>query len=482
MRSKKEQICACIRCMLFVGMSLQILLGIVWLVPNMASLQDFKDTKEYLQAAERIMNIRQYLQTGGLAQTGLLYPMILVVVQGMGKRLPVPYYTFLYIFQLAAAFWAVQKLGGMLGIIRKCGRLKAAWYGLVLLTIPMLMQCHLAVLPHSLALSCFLLCLSELGRSMETETKVGGMNIVKACLWWIAAILLMQEYLWFGAAAVFVFVLVCVFRFLRSEKKHYRLILWLLLPVFLLGGLSAGQSAFSGRTYGELITRSMVSRFVWPYFHQHYPVFSEDFFTFFFTEDAVTIDFYAEGVEEEFFPLMEEELGREAAQKYYVRMAKITWGSHTREITFRILWDILGCSAAPWMMDQQLGGAGYESFTGRNYDIMMTHVPEVTAVYVRYGNWWFCVGVVLCVVLAVIEFLTGRSGKRAAATDALTAALEGGAAENTGTWFCVAPAVVMIILTAMSGAGIMDYKKVIFVTLLWYLWMISKMRDTQIAD
>ena len=114
-----------------MGFSVQIVLGLVWMVCNMGAVQDFA-----------VVSTGIYGVAAGL----------------LGKAFPV-----MYVLQLAAACYAGQRL-----ISRLCNknpdnrrsRLFALWGSLALMTLPMAMQCHMAMLPYSLVCSAGLLQLS----------------------------------------------------------------------------------------------------------------------------------------------------------------------------------------------------------------------------------------------------------------------------------------------------------------------------------
>ena len=497
MQGKGKGIGACIRCMLLIEMTVQILTGILWMASNFTAVQEFAES-----------------------ESSIIYPILLKGVQGIGKLLPVPYYVFMYMLQLIVACWAARRLLRALGIAA-CH----AWYILVLLTIPMVMQCHLALLPNSLALSAWLLFLAELirawgwavqrvpaegqrghvedqGMPVEDQGTSGGAALGvsigaasgvsigkkfgRACIngifWWIVAVLLMPEYIWYGAAVMLLFLIICAVKCGRrsagsqdreacvgksrdretcAEKlRRGRWLQCLFIPLVVTVALLAGQSVLTGRTYGELTSRAMVSRLGWPYFSQHFPTWSQEIWNAVGPKDAVWIDQYAENVEKDFFPAMEAFFDREQRQEYYWELARLAFTIHTKEIVIRIAQDLFGCSAAPLAMELQLSGGGYESFTGRNYDIMMQKTPELTVWYVRYGNWWFGVGILLSILYFVMEKIGGRNAKCGR-----SACASGG--------IMLAGAVAMVVIAALSGAGIMDYKRVIYVTLLWYLLMLK---------
>lgn len=110
--------------MIFIGFSVQIAWGAVWMCCNFGQVQDFGEPD------------------------GALYGGLFRLLGGNPQAI--------YLLQILAAFFTgyffLQKLWPR-------GRLLAIWRGLALLTVPFAMQCHLAVQPYSLIGSLFLLLL-----------------------------------------------------------------------------------------------------------------------------------------------------------------------------------------------------------------------------------------------------------------------------------------------------------------------------------
>lgn len=120
-------ICAVMKGMIFIGFSIQIAWGVVWMCCNFGCVQDFGEPEGALYG-------RLFRLLGGIPQV-------------------------MYLLQILAAFFTgyhfLQKL-------RPVGKLLAVWRGLALLTVPFAMQCHLAVQPYSVMGSLFLLLLLAL--------------------------------------------------------------------------------------------------------------------------------------------------------------------------------------------------------------------------------------------------------------------------------------------------------------------------------
>lgn len=151
LRKAAAHLCAVINGILFIGFSVQIVLGGVWLCCNFMQAQDFGEPDSYLYR----------MLAGGLGEIG-------------GKP------GALYLLQLALAFLAgyfFLRTG-----VGSVGKAFAAWGSLALTAFPFAMQCHLAVLPCSMMGSLFLLMLLSLQRSGGGKIRLRGLASAVVCL------------------------------------------------------------------------------------------------------------------------------------------------------------------------------------------------------------------------------------------------------------------------------------------------------------
>ena len=139
---------------LFLGVSVQILLGICWGVRSFGIFPEFGDSYTWLKASETLV-CDDYM--------GIGYPLFLMLVKGIESISSIPYTFFVYTVQILIAFYA-----GVV-FLRACGvtgkKIFLCWGSLALLTFPCAMQSHLAVLPNSPGYSFLLLELSAVSGS-----------------------------------------------------------------------------------------------------------------------------------------------------------------------------------------------------------------------------------------------------------------------------------------------------------------------------
>ena len=125
---------AVIKGILFIGFSILIILGVIWMCCNFVHTQDFA-------APDTVLYGGMFRLLGGNAQI-------------------------MYLIQLATAFGAGYFLMQSIAPVKKW---LAIWRALVLLTFPFAMQCHLALQPQSLVGSLFLLMLAFVIRGIRSD-------------------------------------------------------------------------------------------------------------------------------------------------------------------------------------------------------------------------------------------------------------------------------------------------------------------------
>lgn len=427
---KRHVICV-LRRMLFIGVSVQIILGMAWGGANFAQLQEFEDT---------------YLYFSGGGRPGL-YALLVMITGGVKG------YCILYLLQLALAGYAAYELIDVLTAAakRKLSLPMEIWSVFGIITIPGAMQCHLAILPNSLTCSLFMLMIAWGGRGL-LNSKAGVVKpaVVMGSLW-VFQCLLMPEYRLVGGA---LFVGILGVLLLRSRKKQ--LVLLAAAFVGLAVCLSALiQSADSEVQRRESMALKAVSRFVWPNFLDNHGAWPIEVTSVMSPETAEILSRNADEVYRTFAPMMEQAVGAEHVDAVYWKLAKTVLSIRSREIAGKILWDGVCHTFSPYLLTKQLEGVGYQSYSGRNYEIMKAHTPGLTALYVAYEGWWFAVGIVLAALLSILTLRKGMNGAAA------------------GKWILLAGALVQVIYYTMQGAGIMDYKQTVFVTVVWNLWVCS---------
>lgn len=390
----------------FIGVSAQILLGLLWMLLAFDHRQDFVGSAyaEWLD--------------------GLLFG--------------VAYEPVIYLLQLSIAFIAGYQLIESLGTQ---GIFWKVWGSLALLTYPYAMQCHMAILPDSLAFSFFLLLLAS------------GLKRNKCIyIFWLLSALFLPEYLYFGAVSV-------LFYFFASVKKAGSLkkIGWELLVIASVVFLALGYHKVSA-TEHDSPEAAWFRRTVWSSFYQFYPDWPEEVRVVITDEEYNAVTILPESMTQIVQPKVYEVMGEENAKNWFVEFGTFVFKANREQIISEVVKDAGGYLAPQVLVQLRLAGKGGTSYCARNYELMRAGHPRLTGYYVDYSGMWFAAGLV-CVLF--LKMISGKERKR---WDKLK-----------NKWMCtvgLVTALLMVCWYTLATAGLWDPKKALFVGELWMLAMI----------
>ena len=350
------------KCLLFLGFCVQIGFGLIWTFQNVGNKTLFAE-----------------MQVGILNQ----------------------HYTIIYVVQLVCAFFAYYIF---LRVFRngKDAKWCYAFGALSLLTIPSVLQCHMAVLPYSLMSTALVLWFTVvIWYARKNKTK--AMYAVATCL------------------SLLVVHLVC------------------LIPVW-----TDVETAVSKE---ESIFVSVASRVAWPFLQDDYYNMPDEAKTRIDLDVVKQAVVNADGIAQVFYPEIRDRYGAEMAKQACVDVITYELGFNTRKIVEYIAQDLMSYHAPAIANYLHLEGSGYGSMASRNYACFSMYSPVIANWYVIY----WAVSFVLFVVATIIAWLLEK---------------------RKILWHYVImfgiPMEYAIILLTMQGAGLMDYKKVLFVTLITY--------------
>lgn len=428
---------------IFIGVSIQIVLGILWIFRNFLNFQQFGESALYVQISKNFL-CDEY--------TGILYPVILMLTRGVGDILHIPYYLVVYLVQLLFACYAAHRF---VQKIHRTGRGMDLWCTFAMLTIPMALQCHLAILPHSLTSSFALLELSFAWEAICGEQQICAVQLVKTAPFWLLCTLLMPEFLYLGAIPI---ILVLVFSLFQKENRKARQIFYHVAVICAFAGIIVSVGRLT-RTDGSLgraqksVSASAASRFAWSSLMDYYDEWPQEMKNAVDYGKLMECAFYPDNMARVLEPLAEKTLGVEQAQEFFWQISKTAWTNNRRDILHEMAWDAASYAVSPLTLQLQLKGRGYDSSSGRNYEIMRQNAPVLTRQYVNYSCWWFGVSLVLLVAAALA---CGICKRKKITKQFLYSCI-----------LCVMSAAFLIAWYTLQGAGIMDYKNAILVNLLW---------------
>ncbi len=427
MKQAAKRFCAVLRWILFLGFSIQILLGLAWVCANFAKVQNFPEVG------------------------GPLYAWLLRLFAGAPQVL--------YLFQIAAACLAWRRLARNVG---PSGLFWRIWILLAYLTFPMLLQCHLALLPYSFVSSLILMEISFLRKSPEGQKGVTVSGICGAGVCFLCLSALLPEYVFLGLVPV-VLLLPGNLRFRKKQPKRF----WypfLAAAAFL--GIVLGVRTFLPHGNREENRNSVwfciADRMAWPKLYEDSGFWSPKLQELAGGDVAWYAGESPEQMERILKPALETAVGFNQANAYYREMAAVAWRYHKGMICRQIGWDVLTYAAPAAVLQMQLAGDAYQSCSGRNYELMFMNSPRVTKYYVSYGCWWFAVAVAAALLLAAAGCVAGEwkfSPERV----------------DWAIVFAVWMGVILCFYT-LRGSGIADYKETVALSGLWPLpafWMMG---------
>ena len=446
--------------LLVIGMTVQILIGIVWILCNFPSGWTYPEGEYYISVADSWV-LDEY--------TGILYPVLIKGCQVVMGWLGLPFEGLLYLVQISVAFlcysafvmlcrWGRdaerqsgcqerEQQGFLTGRNRKM-LLHAGFGGLYLLTVPLCVQWHVSILPQSLISSLFLLLLGLCIRAAGNDAYRDRDLAIQTGILWALLTLLAPDYWWLGSVpVVYAAVLLC-------RKKGLKGLAGVVLVAVVASALAVGankavQTPGSSGKIQRTLGAAMVSRMVWPNFDTTYFFWPDEIKAVMTLEEGREISSHADQVQMVFGPLVEETYGKEKADEMYWQMAISCVEVRTKEIVRSIWQDLVAYLFTPWQVKNQLDGSGI-SYSGWNYDKMKTDTPKLTRWYMDYGLVSFRVGLFVSVCMGAWNAVCKTRGHK------------------TGCVLMVLCVLSQAVWYTMAGGGMMDYRNVPVVILLWY--------------
>lgn len=296
---------------------------------------------------------------------------------------------------------------------------------------------------------------------------------------WLLMLLILPVYAWF------ILPLVTAALWQRRKGKGKRGVLAFSLTVLLLGVCTLGVNCgFRPADWNRQLAADALSRWSWPYFQDNYEVFPTTLHEDIGLVTAREVSAYADGVERVLIPKLEEQYGVEETTALLWELTGICLRENLKKDVKNVIWDLAAYHAAPPILAMQLRGRAYESYSGINYEQMKNRAPVLTRYYVTYGCRWWWMMLTLAAVIGLCGLLTGGKGFGRAETPEASGAvfpqaqkaLRGRLRDFMCRYLPVGIGTEMMILCfVFSGSGIMDYKKAVWVTMLWYLPALSQL-------
>ncbi|MBQ9140419.1 MAG: hypothetical protein IJX63_01315 [Lachnospiraceae bacterium] len=441
---------------IYMLMGLQIAFGTAWILCNLGEVPRFEESRELLAMSETLV-IDEY--------TGIMYPVCLRLAMTLEHLIGFPGCAVLYILQLAAAYLAY---GCFLKHVVFYGqemkrrlRNKVCFYAGFAMTIPTVVQVHMALLPYSLASSTFIVLLAKTSLLWRREYTLHWKKGLEIGGLWVLSAQLCPAYAWIAGVAVGISFL----RYLMLHKQSFiKLTAVCLAAVLCVNVLnSVFQTEGSLGKIQSSVGAVMIARFVWPNFLSYKYFWGPEVTGIWDYAGLAELSTYPEKVIYEFGPRLEECVGKEAANQIYWEMSLDALKLGTKSIVLTLLTDFAAYVCPPLTMLVQLQGTGV-SYTGWNYGRMKDYAPELTRYYVEYalGAWGCIVG--LCLVQSILS----RGRKRNSARKG----------NYIGVYFCLV-SLFINLWYIMNNGHMQDYKRLIVNSVLWAFVVIYVLVKTE---
>lgn len=438
----RKDIGTVVRAVVFCLLGIQIVLGVLWSCINLAEIPLFGETAE-LEEISRTFYFDGY--------SGVLYPVLIRLAGVFESFLPLKYCVILYLLQLLVAFIVYRDFQKKVFGIDD--NKKNTLFALYAMTVPTVLQCHMAVLPYSLASSVFLWMVSHV-ICLWREKDFLAKRLICICGGWMISAALIPDYAWIGAVTV-------VIGFLGYMVQHRKFAVKLVIAmIFTALSIGVFQNMFlkdNPEKIQRTVGAAMVSRVVWPDFLTYDYFWSPEIRAVWDDNGMLGLAYAPEKVIYEFGPVMEQTYGKEFANDTYWSMAKIAFSVGTRKIVGEIGVDFASYICPPATMYFQLKGIGC-SFTGWNYGRMTDYTPELAKAYVTFSlKSWFCIG-----LLSILYWIFFREKKLQPEK------MEKGEKK----WqfiFLMLISLLINIWYVMSKGHMQDYRYAIVISVLWAL-------------
>ncbi|MCR5801621.1 MAG: hypothetical protein K6G57_04745 [Lachnospiraceae bacterium] len=336
---------------LYIGFSIQIILGIIWGVLNISAVQPLGE-----------FQVKMLSEKGYAGAASLIY-----------------------LIQFALALYSVGYFFVSSGIV-KVGRKTAIWCAFAINTFPMIMQVHMALLPYSLLFS-----LTFLFFSFYAEKRPLPM-----CMVWILSAVVMPEY----GALLLIPALVAVIK--SADKKSVKIaMLTAVIAVsagsLVCGGICGHRPRTVAETMYEKVAWSFYTKDSWRWMPVFYDTLGQESMETAMTDPGK--------VDSEIVRRSIDKMGKDEAEHWFDFYAKVALKESSNGLLPEIAKDALGNAVSPVMMIAKFKGIGNHSYMLGNYAAMKRHTPMLTKIYVYFGLCWFPVAVAAGMICSTIMLI-----------------------------------------------------------------------------
>jgi len=455
--------------LLFIGFSVQIVFGIIWIVKNI-------DYVQMIEGASYNLTLSSLLKGDG--DTGILYPSIILLSRALGQITFIPWYSYVYIFQIVLGIASVYFLLKETRIFGGKPR-RYIWGSLVILTFPLVLQVHMALLVNSIVLSLFVFQCATLIRAWKVidEKKTSVIDYVYSisgvALFWLLLSLTQWAYFFIGAVPVFAVLLVTIVSVFKKSssgrnkeksitggKEARKTILLVLVTSMIFLGLIIGLDRLT--TDNSISQRAefnwemkLFERMAWKSRFCRMGTWMDEFKSVVGNEVLINTSQNPENIKLVLEPELINALGEEKTLELVRLTNEVVWNYDRNELLHDLLVDTAGYVMPPIMTDLLLEKNNYVSFTARNYDAFKRNEPMISKYYIDYSLLWFEASLVIGAVILLFGFI----GKMIKVEKSIV-----------GAFVIIAiTCSVIVVRNVMLGNSMYDYKQAGSAAIFWFM-------------
>lgn len=453
---------------IYIGFSAQIVFGMIWIVKNLGYIQLFGDSASVVTLANNLY---------GNGDIGILYPAVVQLAGAIGKITHIPWYSIVYLFQLILALRSGYCFIREAELFGK-KKTRAVWGSFVILTFPLIMQLHMAILVNSLLLSLLMLeaaMVVRVWRDSASEKRTGQdlvFDLSGVTLLWMLLAITRWVFIFIGAVPVLVSMIKVIREAIRKFRaredrpsevmKIYsrRVVLLSLMTVAVFTGLIIGVDNLT--TNRSISTREEFSidnllfeRMAWKSRFSRQSTWLLEITDVIDTETMTETMRHQENVKLLMEPALVEAVGHEEANKLIKFTNEVVWDYDRKEFLHDIAIDSAGYLAPQFMVRMFMQKNSYITYTARNYDIFKRNTPVLAKRYMDYSLLWFMVAAGACVLLYVMHVVTGTREKRKDISGAIAV--------------IIVTCIMIAVRNVMLGSSVYDYKEAGSTMAAWFM-------------
>ncbi len=434
-----------------IGLTVQIVMGICYIVRNIGYVQLFGETASNV-AVSGTLSCNVY--------TGVLYPVVLLLIRAVSLRFNLPWFSFMYLLQLALSITAGYIFLSSFGRDR-FKKFFYFWGSLVFATFPFVLQIHMSVLADSFALSFLMLEIAFVrkvwGSRNTVSSRAFSFDIGRVCLFWLLAALCEWDLLIIGALPMVIVLIRGEIVLSKTDRKGmiFPVLIAVLFTILTIGTYSLASDRQNPASPSKSIEVSLFDRVAWKHIVQRY---GNERYRLWEVTDYEPLDeavLYRDNVKTVIEPLVEEKLGKKEARKLFLDLAKSAFAGNKGEVLHDAAIDFAGYVGAPAITKALLTGRKFISYTARNYDIFKRNAPKLSMYYMDFSLLWFEISIMVAGVLWILKLFAAIREKKK---------------PGVGLGAVIVTAVTALVLAVRNtflGNGVYDYKLAGFSTVLW---------------